>query len=256
MEQEATFDNPIPIKKIFKSRAIEVATALGGPLVGGYLIAENFKVLNEPEKVRKTWIWTIVATVVIFGGLFLVPEIDKIPNHFIPLINGGIAILVVRQFQRDKIEAFIQAGGKFFSWGRTILISLIGTVVTVILAVGLALLTDTTTNASITTKSYGIMKHEIDFDKSNITESEVDKLADGLRQATFFDDTNKKFVFAKKVGSNYELSISCNKTVKDNLDAIKWFIQLRDDLQKSYPNNKIIFNLVVDNLDNVVKRLE
>ncbi len=256
MEKEPILENQIPIGKIYKSRAIEVATALGGPLVGGYLLAENFKIFNEPEKAKKTWVWTIIASLVIFGGLFFVPDIDKIPNHFIPLINGGIAILIVRQFQHDKIETYIKAGGKLHSWGRAILISIIGAIATLIVTVGIYLLADLVTSAPITTKSYGIMKHEIDFDKTNISENEVDKLADGFRQTTFFDDASQKFVYAKKVGNSYELSISCNNTIKDNPDALKWFIRLRDDLQKLYPSNKIIFNLIVDSLDNVVKRLE
>lgn len=36
--------------KIYKDRAIWAGTFLGGPLVAGYLIAENFKVFNEKKR--------------------------------------------------------------------------------------------------------------------------------------------------------------------------------------------------------------
>jgi hypothetical protein len=57
-------------KKIYTDRLIWAGTFLGGPLVAGYLIAENFKVFNEPNKVKLTWIYAIIATIVIFGGVF------------------------------------------------------------------------------------------------------------------------------------------------------------------------------------------
>ena len=43
------------------------------------------------------------------------------------------------------------------------------------------------------------MKHEISFDENNITETEVNKIADGLTKMTFFDDAVTKYVYAKKV---------------------------------------------------------
>lgn len=81
-----------PTKKIYKDRAISVGTFLGGPLVAGYFIAENFKVFGEYEKAKKTWIYTIIATVIIFGGIFLIPDDVKVPNQIIPLVYTGIAI--------------------------------------------------------------------------------------------------------------------------------------------------------------------
>lgn len=41
-----------------------------------------------------------------------------------------------------------------------------------------------------------------------------------------------------------------------NRQHLELFVQLRNDMQALFPNNKIIFNLVVDTLDNVEKRIE
>ena len=119
-------------KRIYKDRAIWVATYLGGPLVAGYLIVENFKAFNEIEKVRKTWIYTIVGAIIIFGGIFAIPDdiLEAIPKYFIPLIYTAIAYGFVKHFQGKNISAFIALGGKPFGWWRTIIVSLIGVVIT------------------------------------------------------------------------------------------------------------------------------
>jgi hypothetical protein len=129
---EQIIDNQKPIRKIYKDRAIWSGTMLGGPLVAGYLIAENFKTLNESEKVKTTWIISILSTVIIFGGVFLIPESVKIPHQAIPLFYTAIAYLFVSYFQDQKIKQYINSGGQFYSWYRTIAVSIIGLIITVV----------------------------------------------------------------------------------------------------------------------------
>jgi hypothetical protein len=252
---EEITDIPIPTKKVYKDRAIWTGTFLGGPLVAGYMMAKNFKVFGDKRKYIKTWIFSIIATVIIFGGVFLIPDNVNIPNQIIPLFYTGIAYLLVYRFQKQKINAHISAGGKFYNWWRVIAVGFIGLAITIIPVFAFFFIYDAIPNNE-TSKTYGILKHEIVFDKDNITESEVDKLADGLIQINFFDQEETKYVYAKKVENNYELSISCNETVKNNFIARGWFVGLRSDMQKLFPSNKIIFLIVVDDLDNIIYRLE
>lgn len=253
---EETLDIQTPTNKIYKDREIWVGTFLGGPLVAGYLIAENFKAFNETDKAKKTWIYAIIASVLVFGGAFLIPDNIKIPNQIIPLIYTAIAYYLVQHFQGQNISAHLNSGGQLFSWWRTIVVGLIGLAITIIPIFGFALLSDATSSIGSDTKTYGVMKHEIAFDKNNISESEVNKIADGLITTTFFDEAVTKFVYAKKVNNNYELSISVVDGIANDGQALQSFIGLRTDLQTLFPNNKIIFKLVVDNLDNVVKTIE
>ncbi|MDQ3747826.1 MAG: hypothetical protein M3367_02250 [Acidobacteriota bacterium] len=256
MEQETTLNNQIPTEKVYKDREVWAGTFLGGPLVAGYLIAKNFRAFGEADKARKTWVIAIIATVIIISIAFFAPYIDRIPNFFFTLVYTGIAYVLFQMYQGEKIKAYIKAGGKIHSWWRTLGVAVIGVVVTLVPIVGTAVMLEIAADANVITKTYATMKHEIAFDKSNISESEIDKLADGFRQTTFFDDEQQKFVYAKKVESNYEISISVNKSVTGNSETLTSFVELRNEIQKLFPNNKIIFNLVVDSLDNVVKRLE
>lgn len=253
---EQTLDIERPAQKIYKDRAILVGTFLGGPLAAGYLIAENFKAFNDTDKVKKTWIYAILATIIVFGGVFMIPENVKIPNQIIPLIYTAIAYYLVQHFQGQNISSHLSSGGQLFSWWRTIAVGIIGLAITIIPILGFVLLSDSIENASISTKTYGIMNHEIAFDKSNISDTEVNKIADGLTKTTFFDEAVTKYIYAKKVNDTYELSISVVDGTANDSQALQHFIDLRTDLQTMFPSTKIVFKLVVDNLDKVVKTIE
>jgi len=120
------------MNKIYTDREIYVGTFLGGPLVAGYLIAENFKVFNEIGKAKKTWIYSIMGTILLIVGVSIIPDDVKIPNFFIPFIYTAIACFFAEYFQRRNISAYISLGGKPFGWGRTILVSVIGLIITAI----------------------------------------------------------------------------------------------------------------------------
>lgn len=244
----------IPTKKIYRDRAIWVGSFLGGPVVAGYFIAENFKVFKDYKKAKTTWIITIISTIIIFGGIFLIPENIKIPNQIIPIIYTSIAYYLAKHYQEQNIREHIKNGGEFFNWWRTIGIAIIGLLIIAGVAISIYIFSDLATNSEITRK-YGVMNNEIVFDNS-VNVAEVDKIAIAFEKTTFFDNAVTKFAYLKKIGNNYEISLSCNKLIETEKEAQEPYIQLRNDMQKLFPNNKIIFNLVVENLDNIVKRIE
>jgi hypothetical protein len=55
----------VPTEKIYSEKAIRVGTFLGGPIVAGYFIAENFKVFGDFDKVK---------SILIFGLIFMIPR--------------------------------------------------------------------------------------------------------------------------------------------------------------------------------------
>ena len=89
----------VPTEKIYSEKAIRVGTFLGGPIVAGYFIAENFKVFGDFDKVKRTWIITILASILIFGLIFMIPEDVNIPNVIFPIIYMGIAAYFTKKYQ-------------------------------------------------------------------------------------------------------------------------------------------------------------
>lgn len=254
-----TIDNTItiPTAKIYKDGAFWVATFLGGPLVAGYLLTENFKSFGQPEKVKPTWIITIIATIVIFGAVFMIPENINIPNQIIPITYTAIAFGLFKKYQEEKVTEHIKQGGLIYGWGKVIGVGLIGLLITIVPIFTFAFLSDSMEQANISTKTYGVtVKHEIDFDKSNISEAEVDEIAEGFRETGFFDRSVAKYVYVVKNGSKYEISISVVEGIENDAEALQPFVELRDEMDRYFPNNKVEFMLVVEYLDNVVKVLK
>lgn len=125
--------------KIFYSqRAITIATYFGGPLAAGYLVKKNYETLEQPDNARKSLIIGIVSTLLIFAGIFSIPEdiIDKIPNTLIPLIYTGIIYLIVERVQGESLKNHKESGGEFYSGWKA---AGVGAIAMLILAAGIAL---------------------------------------------------------------------------------------------------------------------
>ena len=254
---EETLDQKEPSKKIYRDSAFWVGTFLGGPLVAGYLFAENFKALGQREKVQPTWIITIIVCIVIFGGLFLLPENINLPNQVIPFAYTAVAFFLFKKYQEDKAKTHIVKGGSFFGWGRVIAVSIIGLLLTVVPIVSFALFSDTMGQANIASKTYGNdVKHEIEYDQGNITEEEVDRIADAFWEIGYFDYISPMYAYVDKNGNTYEIYIAFDKSLKDDVAAKEPFYHLRAELDDYFPNHDVVVKLVHEHIDNVVVLIE
>lgn len=133
-ETELLQENPTKNIKFYSSRAIWGATFFGGPLAAGYMIGENFKSLDRPIEAKNSLIIGIISTIIIFVGVFLIPEniIEKIPRQIIPLVYTGIAWGIVEWKQGEILKSHKEKGNNFFSGWRAALIGLISLVVILI----------------------------------------------------------------------------------------------------------------------------
>jgi hypothetical protein len=246
-----------PVNKVYTDKAIGVGTFIGGPLVAGYLIAENFKVFGKVENAKWAWIFAIGTTILLFGALILIPSLEYFPRQIIPLTYTVIVYFLVQHYQVADITAHISRGGKSFNLWRTTGIGIIGAAITLALIFGIVLLTDDTTKEDLSTREYGNLKHEIAFDKNNISQFEVDRIAQRLTQATFFDEEKQKYLILKKVNSTYELSIPIINSAWENPEAVSYFQQLQKDIQFKFRDFKIVINMCDENeISSIKKRIE
>lgn len=132
----------VPTAKLFKKRVIVICAFLAGPLVGGYMIAENFKNIGERSNNIRTLVITGVFTVVITLALLLLPGLEKIPNIVFPMFFASVTSACVYFFQRHRLNEHIKNGGVFYKNERAIVVSLIGLAVYIAIAVGLVFLID------------------------------------------------------------------------------------------------------------------
>ena len=109
-------------KKLFSQRAIAIATYFGGPAAAGYLLKKNYESYDQEDNGKKAFIIGIISTLLIFAGIFSIPEhiIDKIPNAVIPAIYTGIIYLIVEKIQGQWLKEHKESGGEFYSgWKAT-----------------------------------------------------------------------------------------------------------------------------------------
>ncbi|PIF30130.1 hypothetical protein CLU81_0533 [Flavobacterium sp. 9] len=132
----------IPTKKIYGSLAIGIATFLGGPLVAGYLIAENFRTFKDNKKAKITWIITIVTIILSYGVFFFIKNIN-LPNEIInisyiiiPVTYIAVTFYFAKIFQEQKSNEHIKNGGKYYSWWRIMLIAMIANFILALLISG------------------------------------------------------------------------------------------------------------------------
>lgn len=129
-----------PTSKLYTENAIRIATFLGGPLVTGYLLADNYRQLGETQKIPTTWIVTILATAAIFITGFYLPA--NTPPYLLPIAYTIAAYYVAQNLQGVKIRAHIAAGGETWSIWRAVAAGLVGLVIIIALALGAFFLMD------------------------------------------------------------------------------------------------------------------
>jgi hypothetical protein len=122
-----------PNYKLYDDRAVFVGTFIGGPLAAGYLIAENYKNLEERGKVLKTWLFAILATIVIIGVAFLIPTSSGSPSYILPLLYSWFASYLAKWLQGDRIKLHRRDMGELYTRWRAALVGLIGLVITFVI---------------------------------------------------------------------------------------------------------------------------
>lgn len=109
--------NPTKNVTFYSQKAIGIATFIGGPMAAGYLIRENYFALNKPDNGNKAFLISIIATFILFGGIFIIPDniIEKIPNQILPLAYTGIIYLIVEKIHGTILKDHEKKENKFFS---------------------------------------------------------------------------------------------------------------------------------------------
>jgi uncharacterized membrane protein len=117
--------------KLYSSESILIATFFGGPLVGGYLIAENFKIMGEMEKAKQTWVFAILGISVLLGFVEFIKNFSTF-WYMIPLTYTAMTYLPMKWLQGNKIKAHMLQGGQMHKGDRVFVISFVGAVASMV----------------------------------------------------------------------------------------------------------------------------
>jgi len=126
-QEHPNLEAPTPAVLFYSANAIQLATFLGGPLIGGYLIRENYRTLGDEQKGKQALLWGIVATILVFGVLLALPSTisDRIPNYVLPALFAGVIRWIVEVKQGAVLREHKEQNRKFYSNWRAVGLALI-----------------------------------------------------------------------------------------------------------------------------------
>ncbi|WP_066630368.1 hypothetical protein [Labilibacter marinus] len=228
-------------KKLYSQTSIAIATYFGGPAAAGYLVKKNYESFSQEDSGKKAFLIGIFSTLLIFAGLFSLPEhiVDKVPNVVIPAIYTGIIYLIVERLQGQWLKEHKESEGKFQSGWKAAGIGVIFMVIVFAVIMLVAFISGDLSNQDFDAKVYDAGIEE--FSKNENQSLKVFSIVDNEEPQTLIKELNKGIVLWEE-----------NRTIITNLNTIE---NLPVELLEQ---NKILLNyceLRIEHYDLIVRAL-
>jgi hypothetical protein len=232
---------------VFTKWSLVVGAILGGPLVAGYFFANNFRVLGDTKATKWSLPIAVVSTIV----LILLSFVFSVPSGAMGGACMGGTIGVFEYCQKERITAYVEAGGTTHGWGRILGFSLVGALITFLpLFLGGLLFG----NDTIEVATYGVaVENNILYDDSNLDRKEVDGVAVVLEELLFFDEAVPKSLYLEKDGMKYTFSIFVQEAIIEDEQTIQLFEDFQIELSSAFPKYEVKIHLVTDNPKDILK---
>jgi len=101
--------------KLFKVSGVGVATFFGSILAGGIVMSMNYMRLGENDAAKKALIYSALATLAVFGIIFLIPADINIPNTALTVPQVIAMVQIAKKNQQQSIDDHISGGGQVSS---------------------------------------------------------------------------------------------------------------------------------------------
>lgn len=218
---------PPPAYKLFNASAVTLATFLGSPLAGAFLIALNFHRLNRKRAANVAILLGVIGTASLFGIAFVLPE--GIPPLLIGLPPLILMNSLAKFIQGKELQLHAVRHGQLGSrWVAAGIALICLALVFILLFVGVFI-----EGAGIRAKTINYSPvEEIRFSgKSN--QSDALKLGDLLKQIQFFDGQRSKTVLVEKNDARTAVSFVLNNGRWDDPIIVAFFRRTGESLAAS-----------------------
>ncbi len=112
-------------KRFYKISGIGLGTFFGSIVVGGYLLAQNYKQLGQHAEAKKSLIYSVLGLVAIFAVGWFVDMYVTIPDIVYSIAQVVIIIQIAKAHQGKALARHLASNGRFYSNWRAFGISLI-----------------------------------------------------------------------------------------------------------------------------------
>ena len=237
---------------IYTERKTVVGVLIGGPIAGAYYFWQTFMTVGMSRAALISPFAAAILLAITLGSAF-VPAFDRLPNVLFWSLQIGLTYGLFRGYLAKPVEAHVSEGKREFSWGNTIAVAMISLVFTLAIMVAALYLAGAFNGPSV--RYFGSLRHEIAYDKENLTDEEVDQMGRALIKTGYFDQEVQKTVDLTKDTSRYILNFYCNETAR-NPEFFELVKGLRQDIQFLFTSNPIVIDLVIGTPDNRIARIE
>lgn len=223
-------------QKFYSEKQIYASTFFGGPIPPGLLIYRNFKNQGEARRAITTLTITFVFTILLFYGVFLIPESisEKIPNVVFSSLYTIIVYLVYHNYFAKTINTKIaEKENKFSNW-RVAGFTFLGLLINIVIIVGMGFISPMFPGQKVT---YGTIEHEIYFDEGDISITQLDDLAKTLYEYEYFSDDIQQSVRIEKADMQYSLIMPLDRSVWNNTEILSALRNLKSDLSSRLGSN-------------------
>lgn len=240
-------------KKLFSQRAIAIATYFGGPAAAGYLVKKNYESYNQEDKGKKAFIIGIISTLLIFAGIFSIPEhiIDRIPNAVIPLIYTGIIYLIVEKIQGQWLKEHKESGGEFYSEWKATGIGAIFMVILLALIMGTAFIAGDLSQPDFDTATYD--KEVAKFVENENTSLAVFNVINTAEPQYLIKEFSKGIVLWKE---NKEIVNGLNSIENLPVELLEQNKKLLEYCDLRIQHNEIIVKAITEDTDKYVSEID
>jgi len=214
----------VPTYPLYTPGQVGLATFLGGPPAGAWLLARNFKRLGQPGRGHLTVILGIVGTAILLGCA-LALNLPSVISIVLVFAMVGLA----RSLQGKAVERHEQCGGRRASNWRTAGVGLISCAGIFALLIGGAVALELLNATPRVVLGHG---HEI-FYKEGADEAEARALGEQLTRLGYFSSDNPASVQVEHAAGNHVVSFVVQDSVFADQSMQDAFHEYADKLSKS-----------------------
>jgi hypothetical protein len=101
--------------KFYSEQQVKLATFIGSPLAGGFLMAQNERIAGQSKKGSRLFVTSVAATILLLFVAWLMPKRQP-GNYFLPLVSAIAAGFWYRRAQGDLLAGVRFPGAVRESW--------------------------------------------------------------------------------------------------------------------------------------------
>jgi hypothetical protein len=221
----------VPQQKLYTEQAIAIATFIGGPLGGSYLLSLNYMLLGEEEAGQRAIKWGLAGTIFMLLLFFLLPGTvsDAVPNMVYNMAFTGLFYYLAKRLQGECLAEHRQLCGSFMTRWRAVGVGLISMVIAVLVAVSItAFLPDQEHKVK-----YGAAGHTIYFDDETVTASEARKVANILADHSLLGKYERQELLVEQSKWAYKVLIPASTADFTNSSILGYYRLVQADLDTS-----------------------